>query len=248
MLRKEYGPEPAKVLPLVEDQGLADLLIRVGHTSQFGAVRPGRQFHRSPSNTLKHIIVSYIGFFQHKLLIHINNLIKHYMFCNLVRPISVQAPPGTRVAGTLRDDPPYSHVSCDNVQLGLCLPYVGSRKFSKYLALICTCLYSGHVSIERIDSFTAISIGLALRRLEMRFKVRLRSVWTDAFSSLKEEALGPHLSERREVVWEGVKDSVEDVTFHTNVAYTKSRLYVGRKVRDVKALLKQCQLPGGGQP
>ena len=123
MLRKEFSQEPAKVLPLVEEQELSDLLIRVGHISQFGAVRLGRQFHRSPSSTLKHILVSDIGFFQHKLLIHINNLVKHCMFCNLVRPISVQAPPGTRVAGTLNSDLPYSHVSCDNIQLSFCIPF-----------------------------------------------------------------------------------------------------------------------------
>ena len=102
--------------------------------------------------------------------------------------------------------------------------------------------------IERIDSFTSISIRVALRRIEMRFKVRLQSVWTDAFCSLKEDSLGPHLSQGQELVWGSIGESLENVTFHTNVAYTKCQSYVERKVGDVKALLRQCQLPAGGQP
>ena len=106
----------------------------------------------------------------------------------------------------------------------------------------------GHVSIKKIDSYTSLSIGLALRRVEMRYKVHIKSVWTDAFGALKKESLGPHLSQCQEIVWEDVSGLLDDVRFHTNIPYTKCRSYVERKVREVKALLCQCQLPAAKKP
>ena len=223
------------------------LLIRGAHVSQYGNVQLGRNFHRSPESTLKHIIVSDIGFFQHKLLFNITTFVRKCMFCNIARPIKVRIPPGTRVAGSMNSDPAYSHISWDNVHLRYFHPVINGRCVIKYYVLIATCLTYGHVTIEKIDSNTSISIGLALRRIEIRYKVRIQSIWTDAYSSLKKDSLSPHTTGKSEVVWENLACGLDSIKFHTNVPYSKTRSFVEHNVKDVKSLLSQCHPVGKGK-
>ena len=139
-LRRQYDEYLAKILPLVEDIKLAKLIIREAHMSQFGNVQLGRNFHRSPENTLTHVVVSDTSFYQHKLLRNITKYVRKCMFCNIARPIKAKIEPGTRVAGSMTSDPPYSHVSCDNVHLGYFHPVYNGRSILRYYALVCTCL------------------------------------------------------------------------------------------------------------
>ena len=79
----------------------------------------------------------------------------------------------------------------------------------------------------------------------MKYKVRIQSVWTDAFSSLQKDSLSPHIKGNNEVVWENLSGAMDDIQFHTNIPYCKSRNFVERKVKEVKSLLSQCHLSSG---
>ena len=106
--------------------------------------------------------------------------------------------------------------------------------------MVVTCLFTNHVTIESIDNFCSYSIAMAVRRIEVRYCVRVQSIWTDAFSSLKEGTLGDYLRGSFEV-YHNLKESYPDIKFHTNMPFTKQRNYVERRIRDIKCLLRQIQ-------
>ena len=111
---------------------------------------------------------------------------------------------------------------------------------AKKYALVVTCLFTNHVTIENIDNFCSYSIAMAVRRIGVRYCVRVQSIWTDAFSSLKEGTLGDYLRGSFEV-YHNLKESYPDIKFHTNMPFTKQRNYVERRIRDIKGLLRQIQ-------
>ena len=67
------------------------------------------------------------------------------------------------------------------------------------------------------------------------------SIWSDAFSSLKEGILGDYLKGNFEV-YKNLSEKYSHIKFHTNCPFTKQRNYVERRIKDIKALLGQVQI------
>ena len=46
-----------------------------------------------------------------------------------------------------------------------------------------------------IGNASSASISLALRRIELRYSTQIKTIWSDNFSSLCQESLGPFVQE-----------------------------------------------------
>ena len=95
---------------------------------------------------------------------------------------------GTRVAGTT-SDPPYSHVSVDNIILGGIKPHPAAKYTLKHNVLDVACLRTVHLTPEQIQDYSSISVALALKRVQLWYNTKVKSIWSGNYSSLWEESL-----------------------------------------------------------
>ena len=97
---------------------------------------------------------------------------------------------------------PYANISVDNIVMGSTKAHINTKYASKNNVLLVTCLQTGHVTLEMMDSCTRFS-GL---------------VWSDNFSSLCMDSHGPHLEKDFQVAMENLQEQNKKVRFHTNVS------------------------------
>ena len=163
-----------------------------------------------------------------------------------MQPIEA-APPdtgkGRRVVMTFSDKKPYSMVSIDTFTLGKIRLFRGPNNANvrKKVILALSCLISGHISLEPIENLTPVSIAAAMWRVEERFNTKIKTIFSDNFPSLRENSLGPELSElhKLKVSVQDVVAGDNDLTFSTNLSYVKCRIYVERKIRDIRQTMRQ---------
>ena len=165
-LRRRYTCESSQLVPIIENAKVAQLLLEYHHTSRSGNILLGKRFPASPEVTLKNIYSSQYGFYRYRLFALVKGYCERCFRCALIRPVPALMYQGKVVAGDIGyNEKPYSHISVDNLILGLVKGYSNNKFLTKKHALVVTCLFTNHVSILSLDNFCSYSVGLALKRL-----------------------------------------------------------------------------------
>ena len=64
------------------------------------------------------------------------------------------------------------------------------------------------------------------------------SVWSDNFTTLREDSVGPHIEKGFQVVMENLREGNKNIRFHTILSYSKVRDYCERSIRNLKRITK----------
>ena len=76
-------------------------------------------------------------------------------------------------------------------------------------------------------------------QVSSKYAVVLRSIWSDNFSSLREQSLGEPMRGTFKVAMANLDGEQTEMQFKTHLSYNKSRNYVERKVKSIKKPLNQ---------
>ena len=211
-LRKRCDEDYTKILPIIQDNRLTSLIVNHLHQSRQGGILIGRRLHLLVPSSMKVNYNSPYGFYRTRLQNLFTMIINSCWICSLAYPKEVKGHLGSRVAGAVPDNP-YSHVSIDDIKMGSIQPHPNARFVLQHTVLAISCLLTGHITLETIQNCTSKSIALALRRVELKNQIDLKTIWSDNYSSLRENSFGEPMTKKFHSGYEGFGGRAKSDTF-----------------------------------